>query len=206
MLLIISRCAGVFLRNTLKPSVLSSTECHSFLNRNSSSFPELHGASFVLALFSTLPRFRCVSICSLTARHYPCFPLGPISSLATGRYSPTMPPPVHGASGSRAPARRCQTPSAQSRHTELTTRLPESCERLWKLALFDGTSARCGLVLPEPTPSRFPHELQALILCVRTRIGWSSLGTRGFPGTDAPGKEGWARVSLLQSGTDEGPR
>src|SRR5208283_4780754 len=29
MLLIISRCAGVFLRNTLKPSVLSSTECHS---------------------------------------------------------------------------------------------------------------------------------------------------------------------------------
>src|SRR5208337_3037940 len=51
MLLIISRCAGVFLRNTLKPSVLSSTECHSFLNRNSSSFPELHGASFVLALF-----------------------------------------------------------------------------------------------------------------------------------------------------------
>src|SRR5271157_2375568 len=77
MLLIISRCAGVFLRNTLKPSVLSSTECHSFLNRNSSSFPELHGASFVLALFSTLPRFRCVSICSLTARHYPCFPLGP---------------------------------------------------------------------------------------------------------------------------------
>ena len=77
MLLIISRCAGVFLRNTLKPSVLSSTECHSFLNRNSSSFPELHGASFVLALFSTLPRFRCVSICSLTARHYPCFPSGP---------------------------------------------------------------------------------------------------------------------------------
>src|SRR5208337_4126581 len=32
---------------------------------------------FVLALFSTLPRFRCVSICSLTARHYPCFPSGP---------------------------------------------------------------------------------------------------------------------------------
>ena len=29
MLLIISRCAGVFLRNTLKPSVLSLTECHS---------------------------------------------------------------------------------------------------------------------------------------------------------------------------------
>src|SRR5271166_1048387 len=31
MLLIISRYAGVFLRNTLKPSVLSLTECHSFL-------------------------------------------------------------------------------------------------------------------------------------------------------------------------------
>ncbi len=31
MLLIISRCAGVFLRNTLKPSVLSLTECHSYL-------------------------------------------------------------------------------------------------------------------------------------------------------------------------------
>jgi hypothetical protein len=31
MLLIISRCAGVFLRNTLKPSVLSLTECHSCL-------------------------------------------------------------------------------------------------------------------------------------------------------------------------------
>jgi len=31
MLLIISRCAGVFLRNTLKPGVLSLTECHSFL-------------------------------------------------------------------------------------------------------------------------------------------------------------------------------
>src|SRR5271167_1385701 len=30
MLLIISRCASVFLRNTLKPSVLSLTECHSF--------------------------------------------------------------------------------------------------------------------------------------------------------------------------------
>src|SRR5271165_6665870 len=30
MLLIISRYAGVFLRNTLKPSVLSLTECHSF--------------------------------------------------------------------------------------------------------------------------------------------------------------------------------
>src|SRR5208337_496602 len=30
MLLIISRCAGVFLRNTLKPSMLSLTECHSF--------------------------------------------------------------------------------------------------------------------------------------------------------------------------------
>ncbi len=29
MLLIISQCAGVFLRNTLKPSVLSLTECHS---------------------------------------------------------------------------------------------------------------------------------------------------------------------------------
>ena len=29
MLLIISRCASVFLRNTLKPSVLSLTECHS---------------------------------------------------------------------------------------------------------------------------------------------------------------------------------
>jgi hypothetical protein len=29
MLLIISRYAGVFLRNTLKPSVLSLTECHS---------------------------------------------------------------------------------------------------------------------------------------------------------------------------------
>src|SRR5208337_3411233 len=33
MLLIISRCAGVFLRNTLKPSVLSLTECHSSLSR-----------------------------------------------------------------------------------------------------------------------------------------------------------------------------
>ncbi len=32
MLLIISRCAGVFLRNTLKPSVLSLTECHSVLD------------------------------------------------------------------------------------------------------------------------------------------------------------------------------
>src|SRR5271157_5103888 len=32
MLLIISRCAGVFLRNTLKPSVLSLTECHSWLS------------------------------------------------------------------------------------------------------------------------------------------------------------------------------
>jgi len=31
MLLIISRYAGVFLRKTLKPSVLSLTECHSFL-------------------------------------------------------------------------------------------------------------------------------------------------------------------------------
>src|SRR5271157_458544 len=30
MLLIISRCAGVFLRKTLKPNVLSLTECHSF--------------------------------------------------------------------------------------------------------------------------------------------------------------------------------
>ena len=30
MLLIISRCAGAFLRNTLNPSVLSLTECHSF--------------------------------------------------------------------------------------------------------------------------------------------------------------------------------
>jgi hypothetical protein len=29
MLLNISRCAGVFLRNPLKPSVLSLTECHS---------------------------------------------------------------------------------------------------------------------------------------------------------------------------------
>ena len=29
MLLIISQCAGVFLRNTLKPSVLSLAECHS---------------------------------------------------------------------------------------------------------------------------------------------------------------------------------
>src|SRR5271157_3110083 len=32
MLLNISRCAGVFLRNTLKPSVLSLTECHSWLS------------------------------------------------------------------------------------------------------------------------------------------------------------------------------
>ena len=48
-----------------------------FLNWNSFSFPELHGASFVLALFPTLPRFQCVSICSLTARHYPCFTSGP---------------------------------------------------------------------------------------------------------------------------------
>ena len=33
MLLIISRCAGAFLRNTLNPSVLSLTECHSSLSR-----------------------------------------------------------------------------------------------------------------------------------------------------------------------------
>src|SRR5208283_3835774 len=31
----------------------------------------------------------------------PLPPIGPISALATGRYSPPMPPPVHGASGSR---------------------------------------------------------------------------------------------------------
>ena len=36
MLLSINLCAGVFLRNTLKPSVLSLTECHSILD----SFPE----------------------------------------------------------------------------------------------------------------------------------------------------------------------
>src|SRR5271157_3970657 len=33
MLLLISRCAGVFLRKTLKPNVLSLTECHSSLSR-----------------------------------------------------------------------------------------------------------------------------------------------------------------------------
>src|SRR5271157_3663933 len=34
MLLIIGRRAGVFVRNTLRPSVLGLTECHSFLNLN----------------------------------------------------------------------------------------------------------------------------------------------------------------------------
>src|SRR5271157_1756337 len=33
MLLIIGRRAGVFVRNTLRPSVLGLTECHSFLTR-----------------------------------------------------------------------------------------------------------------------------------------------------------------------------
>src|SRR5208283_675141 len=33
MLLIIGRRAGVFVRNTLRPSVLGLTECHSYLTR-----------------------------------------------------------------------------------------------------------------------------------------------------------------------------
>ncbi len=58
MLLIISRCAGVFLRNTLKPSVLSLTECHSYqepisgklMEENRFRFRHLFGASAGLLL------------------------------------------------------------------------------------------------------------------------------------------------------------
>ena len=53
---------GVALRASTPPPL----SCNPLLN---------HALRF--GAFSTLPRFRCVSICSLTARHYPCFPSGP---------------------------------------------------------------------------------------------------------------------------------
>jgi len=56
--------------------------------------------------------------------------------------------------GSKALTPNCQRPSAQFRHTQSTTRSPETCERLWKSEMETRleSSLRGGVIAPRSRP------------------------------------------------------